>query len=59
MNMSEHNVTEVWGEVKSYTNGELDFTLYHCTTTNGNFDFWVDADGTLTDVTPSVINPTA
>lgn len=57
--MNEYDITEVWGEVKSYTNGELDSTLYHCTTDKGNFDFLVDADGNLTEVTPSVIDPTA
>lgn len=56
-NMGDYKITEVWGEVEVQTNGSKDFTIYHCSTPDGNFDFWTDGDGKLTDVTPSVIEP--
>jgi hypothetical protein len=56
-NMDDHEITEIWGKVESHTNGALDGILYHCSTPNGNFDFWTDAQGKVTDVTPSVIEP--
>ena len=55
--MTDYDIQEIWGVVESYSNGQPDGKLYHCTTDSGNFDFWTDGQGNLINVTPSVIDP--